>query len=292
MRPDFLTGAIDLHVHSRPDVIPRLGTSIDIARAAARARMRAIVLKDHLFPSFLKAEVTQQAVPDIRVFGGITLNASVGGLNVQAVKGALMGGAKVVMFPTWDSQLYFKKPDKSRIQLQHSLGEAPKLVQVVGEDGKLFLEAERILGLLAEHPDVILSSGHLGPEEALPVVARARECGIRRIVIEHPNAGRHFSEEDLLRLVSAGAILNISYNAYNPAVGKRDPKEAVEMIRTVGAEHCTLITDGGQPYSPMPAETMRVFSEILYHLGLTLEQIFTMTKINPALLLGLPETAV
>lgn len=287
MRPDFLTGAIDLHIHSGPDVIPRIGTSIDIARAAAQAGMRAIVLKDHVFPSFVKAELTQQAVPEIRVFGGITLNASVGGLNAHAVKAAIAAGSKVVMFPTFDSRLYFDRPDKGDLQVRHAMGEEFKLVPTVGDNGKLLPAAERILDVLAKHPDVILSSGHLGPDELIPLVDRAREYEIKRIMIEHPNSGKHFSHDQLKHLSKAGALLNISYNPYNPAIGKRDPREAVEMIRAVGVEHCTLITDGGQPYSPMPCETMRVFCEILLHLGLTVDEIFMMAKTNPARLLGL-----
>ncbi|MBI4318312.1 MAG: hypothetical protein HY675_07470 [Chloroflexi bacterium] len=288
MRPDFLTGTIDLHIHSGPDVIPRIGTSIDIARAAANAGMRAVVFKDHVFPSFVKAALTQQIVPEILVFGGICLNASVGGLNVNAVKGAIAGGAKVVMFPTFDSRVGFSHPDMfGGIQKAHLKGEAPKLVATVDDDGNLLPEAERVLQVLAEHPDVILSSGHLGPEELVPLVDRAGELGITRMVVEHPNAEDWFSTEQLRHLVSAGATINISYNPYCAMIGRRDPREAVRMIRTLGVEHCTLISDGGQPYNPMPAETMRVFCEMLHHLGLTVDEIYTMTRTNPARLLGL-----
>jgi hypothetical protein len=43
--PDFLEGAVDLHVHSAPDVDKRRFVDIELAREAANARMSAILIK-------------------------------------------------------------------------------------------------------------------------------------------------------------------------------------------------------------------------------------------------------
>ncbi len=286
MRPDFVTGSIDLHIHSGPDVIPRIGTCIDIARHAADAGMRAVVFKDHVFPSFVKALLTQQAVPEIEVFGGICLNASVGGLNVTNVKGAIKGGARIVMFPTFDSALYYYRPTKNHLHIQHLQGEQPALVRTVGEDGKLVPEAERILQVLVEHPDVILSSGHLGDDELLPLFRRAHELGIRRMVMEHPNDG-HLSKGVMEECRDMGVLFAISYNPHSPMMARKDPRETIELIRTLGVKSCGLMTDGGQPYNAWPSETMRVMCEMLHQLGLTLDEIDMMARANPAVLLGL-----
>ena len=40
-----LDGAVDLHCHPYPDLVPRLADDIDIAMAARDAGMRALVLK-------------------------------------------------------------------------------------------------------------------------------------------------------------------------------------------------------------------------------------------------------
>jgi len=289
LRPDFLTGAIDLHIHSDPDIIERVGSSIDIARDCARAGMRAIVFKDHVFPSFIKAKLTQQMVPEIAVFGGIALNGSVGGLYPYAVKGAINGGAKVIMFPTQDSVWNLKRDHLPLPQRQQAMGEQKKPIPVVGEDGKLVPAAEKILQIIAQYPEVILSNGHVGADETLVLFERARELGIKRLVVEHPNSNMNWKDEELLRAADLGAVAALSYNAYNPAVGKRDPAECVKFVRLLGPERCVLITDGGQAYSPRPFETMRFFSEMLFELGLKLDEIFIMTKITPARLLGLPE---
>lgn len=291
MRPDFLTDAVDLHIHSGPDVVARIGTSVDIARAAAAAGMRAIVLKDHVFPSFTKAVLTDQVVEGIRVFGGITMNATAGGINVRAVRSAIAGGARVVMFPSFDTVRYANRPHKSKLQLAHSFGEPPVVLRAVAEDGTVLPETERVLQAISEHPEVILSTGHLGPEEAVPVVERARELGVSRIVVEHPNGNDWFTRADLRRLTDAGAKLNLSYNPYQPIMGKRKFQEILDLLGDVGAEHCTLITDGGQPYNPMPCETLRVFCEMLHQEGVTVADIHLMTRNNPAQLLGLDTPA-
>lgn len=285
-RPDFLTGAVDLHVHSGPDAIDRIGTSIDIARVAAAVGMQAIVLKDHLFPSYTKAVLTDQAVDGIRVFGGITMNGTSGGISVRPVAAALAGGARVVMFPTFDGLRYVQKKEPTTLQRQHSFGQQVTPI-LAAEDGKLRPETEDVLRVVAEHPDAILSSGHLGPEETVPIMTRAAELGITKKVIEHPNSSDWWSEDDYRRLIDVGTVFNMSYNPYQPIMGKRNFDELVELIGRVGATNCALITDGGQPYNPMPAITMHVMSEMLYFQGVPLDDIITMTKTRPASLLGL-----
>ena len=43
--PDFLEGAVDLHVHSSPDIDERKFDDVSLARAAVQGGMRAIVNK-------------------------------------------------------------------------------------------------------------------------------------------------------------------------------------------------------------------------------------------------------
>ncbi|MDA8291714.1 MAG: DUF6282 family protein [Actinomycetota bacterium] len=288
MRPDFLTGAIDLHIHSGPDVVERIGTSIDIARSAADAGMRAIVLKDHAFPSFTKAVLTDQAVDGISVYGGIALNTTVGGLNVRSAKGAIAGGARVLMFPTYDLPHTANSTHRSRLQAEHGFGEPYVSTQIVDDDGRLTPESERIVEVAAENPHVILSNGHVEGRGAVPIMERARDLGATRLIVEHPNGHPDwFTEDELKRLIAAGAKFNISYNPYNPVMGKRSFREVVEIIQFLDPANCCLITDGGQPYNAMPHITLNVFCEMLYVEGVPLKDIMTMTKVTPALMLGL-----
>nr|MDT0662534.1 DUF6282 family protein [Micromonospora sp. DSM 115978] len=285
-RPDFLTGAVDLHIHSGPDAIDRIGTSIDIARVAAAAGMKAIVLKDHLFPSYTKAVLTDQVVEGIRVFGGITMNATAGGIAVRPVAAALAGGARVVMFPTFDGLRYVQKKKPGAIQVQHAFGQQVEPILAV-QDGKVLPHTEDVLQVVAEHPQAILSAGHLGPEEAIPIMNRAAELGITNKVIEHPNSSDWWSADDYQRLTDAGTVFNLSYNPYQPIMGRRNFDELVELVGRLGVENCALITDGGQPYNPMPAITMNVLCEMLHFQGVSADDIFAMAKTTPSRVLGL-----
>src|SRR6186997_2600982 len=92
--PDYLEGAVDVHVHSSPDVDPRRYDDLDLAREAARAGFGAILIKSHQNSTVERAYLVAKVVPGIRVFGGLVLNETVGGLNPAAVRLALALGAK------------------------------------------------------------------------------------------------------------------------------------------------------------------------------------------------------
>ena len=65
--PDYLHGAIDLHVHSRPDIDPRRYDDIELAREAARAGMSAILIKCHQTSTAERAQLVRKIVPEIDV---------------------------------------------------------------------------------------------------------------------------------------------------------------------------------------------------------------------------------
>ena len=98
-----LEGAYDLQVHVGPDVIARRIDDIDCAKEFLARGMKGFVLKSHYVPTGERAQVVTKAVPGSRIFGAITLNHSVGGLNPVAVELAGRTGCKVVWMPTVDS---------------------------------------------------------------------------------------------------------------------------------------------------------------------------------------------
>src|SRR5438045_3097030 len=81
-----LRGAIDIHVHSDPDNVPRSIDGIDVAKLARSKGMRAIVLKNHYDPTAGLAYLARKEAPGLEVFGGIDLNLTVGGMNAAAVE--------------------------------------------------------------------------------------------------------------------------------------------------------------------------------------------------------------
>jgi len=72
-----------------------------------------------------------------------------------------------------------------------------------------------------------------------------------------------------------------------PLGDQLNPNRIVEAVRAVGAERCILTTDLGQDWNPPPAEGMRMMVGTLLRCKLSVEEIETMIKTNPAELLGL-----
>src|SRR5258708_29083176 len=81
-----LNGAIDIHAHADPDGVPRKLDAVDLARLAKEAGMRAIVLKNLYEPTASLAYIVRKEVTEIEVFGGISLDLTVGGVNPAALR--------------------------------------------------------------------------------------------------------------------------------------------------------------------------------------------------------------
>src|SRR5258708_17214570 len=64
-------GAIDIHVHSDPDVFNRSLDDFEVARVAARKGMRGLGLKNHLATTADRAPLNRRAVPGVGIWGGI-----------------------------------------------------------------------------------------------------------------------------------------------------------------------------------------------------------------------------
>jgi hypothetical protein len=66
-----------------------------------------------------------------------------------------------------------------------------------------------------------------------------------------------------------------------------DPRDIAATMRAVGPEHCFMVSDLGQLYSPVPVEGMRTYVAMLLKCGLTAKEIEVMLHRNPARILGL-----
>src|SRR5215470_8390310 len=163
-----LEGAYDLHIHVGPDVIARRIDDIDCAKEFLDHGMKGFVLKSHYVPTGERAQVVAKAVPGSRVFGAVTLNHSVGGLNPVAVELAGRSGCKVVWMPTVDAQNetagrldggHEKLPFWAKIQRELAAeGISPPPLSVVDEAGALTEPARRCLERIGRH-NMILTTG-------------------------------------------------------------------------------------------------------------------------------------
>jgi len=104
---ESLQGVIDVHAHVDPETIPRSIDAITLAQLARQEGMRAVVFKNHFFPTTGIAFLVHRVVPGIDVFGGIALNRQVGGINPAAVEQMVqLPGrfGRIVWMPTMDSE--------------------------------------------------------------------------------------------------------------------------------------------------------------------------------------------
>lgn len=280
----LLDGSIDMHLHPGPDVFPCRVDALEAARQAHQAGMRAIVLKNHSFPTTPLAIIVNQLVPEVEVYGSICLDYEIGGLNAEALEKHVRLGARVVWMPTFSST-------NSRAKMR-ALGLALEGdgFSILDDKGKLVPEIEKILSIVKEQ-NMVLASGHISPAETFALVDEARKEGIEKLVITHPSdvefVDQAFSLEEQQKLARMGAFIEQTFVALLPSEFCHDPVERVKAIKAIGAEHCIMSTDLGQYWNLPPTEGMRLFISTLLFKGVTPEEIELMAKVNPARLLGL-----
>lgn len=273
--PDYLEGAVDLHVHSAPDVDRRRYNDLELARAAKDAGMGAVLIKSHQNSTVERAWLVSQCVPGIRVYGGLVLNETVGGLNVAAVRLALKLGARQIWMPTRSARNH---------RLYH--GEAGG-IGILDNEGFLLPEVEEIARAISQ-AGCILGTGHLSPEETSVLVEASQRLGMPKILVTHPEWGPTYHSEDAQKkLASYG---NVSFErcfVSTTHLCGNVPFETIEQaIAATGVERTILSTDLGQPETPPPAEGLRLYAERMRSSGFSADHIRTMMQTNPERLLS------
>jgi hypothetical protein len=271
MSKNLLGGIIDIHVHSGPDNRPRKFTDLELAENMKKAGARALLLKSHVLPTMDRAFIARE-VTGFEVYGSIVLNRAVGGFNPWAVENALKMGAKTVWMPTMDAANHLEW-----------YGKNGGLLAVEGM--KLHDGLEEILQMIADH-DVILSTGHIGVEEQKIVIEKAKEKGVKRIVIDHPELGVTKMSPALQK------ELVDKYGVYLERCAiVENFKRAYDMhlatIKEIGYESTVIVTDAGVPELPWWNELAAEYLQNFLDGGITQEQLDIMTKKNPAHLLKL-----
>jgi len=272
----MLTNAIDLHIHTAPDAIPRKLTDIQAASKAKAAGMRGIMLKSHLTPTYARAAIAKEAIPGISVFGGVVLNAAVGGINPHAVEAAMKMGAKCVWLPTSSSEQHIR-----HFQLQNQ-----QMVRIFEQNGAPCDGLMEVLELVAA-AECILATGHLSPEESERLVGLAKEAGVKKIVVTHPEFEAVRMPVDMqMRLAAQGVFFERCFYATN-SNQKLPVEEIAREIREVGWESTVLASDFGQDFNVPPTEGLRRFLEALARCGIPEKHLSAAVTSHPASLLGL-----
>lgn len=285
-----LAGVIDIHAHTAPETsllnFKRAYDAIEAAQIAHIYGMRGIVLKEHNTETASWAYLVSQVVPGVEVFGGIVLNRAVGGINPVAVESmALTRGrlGRVVYMPTVDAAA--RNPG------------SPTAV-AVSRNGQLLPEVLDVLRVVAKY-DLGLSTGHISTEESLLVIRAAKQAGVQKMYVQHPNhGGIVMSMAAMKEAVGMGALIEIvlsgegftggtvrPVNRDNPVMDYGPQKLA--DIRELGPANIVISTDLGQPGRLNYAQAIQTALAVLAKSGFTQAEIDRMTRQNPARFLGL-----
>ncbi len=291
----LLEGAYDTHVHSDPDVLPRKFDDIELVRRGKEAGMGGFVLKSHYICTADRATLIRRTFPGINVYGGIALNNSVGGLNPVAVDIAGRLGNKVVWLPTVDSANELENVsgqlDESKLPYWMSIaremrerGIAGSWISPTDDNGKVKNELRQCLELIA-HYDMVLATGHIAPRETVPVVKAAKEAGVQRIVITHPEFPTTFLDEEQHRELTRYDVM-FERCFTTPYTNKVEWEQVFQNIRTIGPSTTILATDLGQTFNPYVDEGFSIYIEKVLDAGFSEAEVHQMVSSNAAQLLG------
>ena len=280
-----LKGVIDMHVHSNPDIRHRAYDDFELMEAGIRVGARAIVIKTHQGTTVDRAylcnkhnELTHKGDNDFTMFGSITLNRQMGGINPAAVESGLQLGGKVVWLPTQSARNTFVKMNKP----------TDNCVDVI-KDGKLVPEMNDVFSLVKDF-DVVLGTAHVSPEECFRVVEAARDAGVKKIVVTHPEwwlVG--MSLDDQVRIVKDYDVI-LEHCFAQPMGGgeyKSNLPMNLEAINACGYKNVMVCTDGGQVENPYWEDALAQYMQYLADNGIPEEQIHHMTHTIQAGLLNL-----
>jgi hypothetical protein len=236
--------------------------------------MRAIVLKNHYEPTASLAYLVRKEVPGIEVFGGISLDLTVGGVNPAAVEWMtkVKGGyGRVVWMPTYDSEHQVTSSGQKRPFAR------------VAKDGKLVPEVVQVISIVAKN-NLVLETGHSSPAEALLLIREGKRQGVQSILVTHAMSPLvAMSIPEMEEAAKLGAYLEFVW----VPPGSAAAKAYVKAIRDVGPQFCVLSSDLGQANTPLHPDGLLAMYRYLMSEGFSEAEINQMAKTNPAKLLRL-----
>lgn len=289
-----MKGALDLHCHPGPSLIPRRIDVVEAAKQAAKAGLAAVLVKDHHLPTVRDVYYAKKyALPKnlkVDLIGGIALNHSVGGLNPYAVEAALHFGARIVYLPTVSSRSHQEHHQKEVRGAHFPATEKPLLkaepIFLLNDKGQLPKELALIMGQVRD-ADAILSTGHLSVPEIKAVLNMAKDMGIRRLVVNHPTFIIEANDREIVEFVQKGAMIEFSACMSDPRSKfySIPPEELYRLIQLIGIHSVSIGSDLGQHDTPPFVEGLMVVADSLFEAGMKKKEVRRLFRENPAKLL-------
>ncbi|MGO1591679.1 MAG: DUF6282 family protein [Ancrocorticia sp.] len=288
-------GGYDCHVHTAPDVIKRRIDDISLARRFAELGMGGFIIKSHFTPTAERAALARQAVPETNVRGAITLNGAVGGLNAVAVEILARDGGQYVWFPTVDSRNERQsvatapsgaKPAWWNIQQElRDSGIASPEVELYNEAGQPLKQLLDVLDVIAKY-DLTLATGHISGEESAKLIPIAKERGVKRIVLTHPEFTSQRIPVDVQKSLAAEGVL-LERCVTTALTGKVSWETWLGNMRECGVENSIGSSDMGQPSNPPVEDGLGIIADVMLDNGFTEEEAHHVTVTNTRIAAGI-----
>jgi hypothetical protein len=286
---DVLHGLVDMHTHSGPSPFPRRFDHVEAAQDGERLGMRAMVAKSHHHNTQMDVLAMAGRLKSVKtqVFGGIALNSTVGGLNPHAVRMCLRMGGKVVWFPTISSGRHIECHPEDGAFPTTTVPLTCDRIDIVDEDGALKPEVHEVLDEIKGN-EAVVNGGHMYPEYIRTLFEAARDKGMTRLVVSHPDFVIGADPQMCRDLIALGAFIEHEVGMYDPeGTQKWDPQQLMTWIEALGPEHTVLASDFGQAANPKPVDAWIRVAEALLDLGLPEKDLQRMVRDNPSYLLNL-----
>jgi len=289
-----LEGAVDLHTHSGPSPFPRKLNHVEASYDAATIGMRAILIKSHHHNTVFDLLAMRDLLKDAPTpaYGGVALNSEVGGVNPSAVAVAIQMGGRAVWGPTVSAARHieahshddgFPTAGSNLEEKEESIYDTP--------GGNVSAETVRVTQLVAE-AGILLTGGHLDVESQKAFFATAKENGVKRLLLHHPDFIIGASDGDVEELLSYGAYVEHEMSMYHPGVPAPGfpISQLVDWIEKIGPERTVIDSDLGQLANPYPVDGyVYVIQQLLDH-GISEKDVRQMICHNTAYLLGLEDS--
>lgn len=288
-----LNGAVDLHTHSGPSPFPRKLNHVEASYDAATIGLRAILIKSHHHNTVFDLLAMRDLLKDAPTpaYGGVALNSEVGGVNPSAVAVAIQMGGKAVWGPTVSAARHIEahSHDDGFPSAGGDLEE--KEESIYDAAGNVSAETVRVTQLVAE-ADIMLTGGHLDVDSQKAFFATAKENGVKRLLLHHPDFIIGASDGDVEELLSYGAFVEHEMSMYHPGVPAPGwpISRLISWIERIGPERTVIDSDLGQLANPYPVDGyIYVIQQLLDH-GISEKDVRQMICHNTAYLLGLEDS--
>jgi hypothetical protein len=290
-------GFVDIHCHA----FHREQDALAVAKLASASRMRGILYKtlatrQNQRPTEAASAINQQLanwtqesqMTPICCKAGVIVGGRGAPLSLELVQQELENGAGAVWLPVFNSShsRTVIGPPPTMNPISKSIAVAQGDPSLLDNNGKLQPFFRDVIQMVSQY-DSTLFFGHIGKEEIPQVLTEAKQCGMKKMVIDHPfSPFLDLTVEDMKILADEDVIFNFTYDELSPLI-RVPPENMCRAIQEIGARHFTLSSDSGGGLFPNSIECMRLISAYMRAYGLSDAEVQYCAGDLPAYLMGL-----